>query len=764
MRKLGHFFFLAGALLVLLPFLPLLLDPERAILYRDISNIQIPYKATWMAAVMELGRIPHWDSLHVGGFPFLVDLNYGPLYPLNWLLFPLSFGSSLARGLSYLIIIHHLLIYTGCYLLFRDLKVRPALAVAGGLAAAWAGASMSSDNLLHHICSQASVGFFFYFWRRSLRRQIFSPYHFAASAALAWPVYSGDPQYTYFMALGGALMLFLYRNFLTGLFRFGALGVLSVLVSGPQLFSTGASLLSKGRLLDALTDLDRLSWSLHPWRLFETFFPLPFGRNPAEFWASDLMFGISPIPFLFSIYAGSVIVTLALLHLSLRRPFRNSGAKELRRMATLFLFSLLILLTLGIASPIPVYQFALDYLPIWKSFRYPERIGYWISFVIILYAILGGEKILRLQWQPKLRYLAFPIGIVSCSGLVLGLWIFSRGQSTEPIFRSLAFFSLVVALLWKFPNAGTRLASIGLVILVVLDMAPVAKNLVWGHPLSFTDSNNFRWATKILDDRKNLVPGQANRFFSLVEKPLFMPGSDPGSFDNLPYYAWAGMMFNTPSYWGIPLVRGHSSLIPQRPVLSITGISAPMVSRVLNLHSARYLLRLDGDVPVASVNQDALPLVFAPRMTEIMESEESLLKRLKSADWTPATTALIENNLNSEPLSFELKSYVARWDQMTIKALSPAKSPAGWLVVNHAYDKQWRAQLNDQDLTTARANGWALAVHLPPLEAGTEFELQLQFTDHWFRAGLFALTIWILLFTFFSCLRIKIGARMIRRG
>jgi len=764
MRKLGHYFFLAGALLVLLPFLPLLLDPERAILYRDISNIQIPYKATWMAAITELGRIPHWDPLHVGGFPFIVDLNYGPLYPLNWLLFPLSFGSSAARALSYLIIIHHLLIYTGCYLLFRDLKVRPVLAVAGGLAAAWAGASMSSDNLLHHICSQASVGFFFYFWRKSLRRPILSPYHFAASVALAWPVYSGDPQYTYFMALGGALMLFLYRNFTAGILRFGALGILSVLVSGPQLFSTGASLLSKGRLLDVLTDLDRLSWSLHPWRLFETFFPLPFGRNPAEFWATDLLFGLSPVPFLFSLYAGSVVVTLALLHLSLRRPLKNRGPKELRRAASLVLFVLLILLTLGIASPIPVYQFALDALPIWKSFRYPERIGYWVSFVILLYATLGSEKILRLHWRPKLRELALPVSLAACSGLALGLWILSRGQSIEPIVRSLTFFSLVVALLWKGSAASARIVSFGIVALIIVDMAPVAKNLVWSHPLSFAKSNNFNWVTKILEDREKLAMGQANRFFSLVDKPIFMPGSDPRSFDNLPYYAWAGMMFNTPSYWGIPLVRGHSSLIPQRPVLSITGLSSTMVSRVLNLHSARYLLRLDGDVPVASVNQDALPLVFAPQNTEIMENEESLVTHLKSADWNPATTALIESNSKSGPLSFELKSYVSRWDEMTIKAIAPTKSSAGWLVINHAYEKQWRAQLHDQNLATARANGWALAVHLPAFEAGTEFELKLQFTDRWYRAGLIALAAWILLFAFFSRFRKETSTRMIRRG
>ncbi len=155
----------------------------RAFLFRDLSNIMLPYKATWAMAVRELGRIPHWDPLHVGGFRFVADLNYGPLYPLNFLFLFASGATSTAHALSAFITIHHALIFAGFFLFFRERRLRPSVCLLGAVLVAWCGPAVSSDNLLHHLCAQASVGFFLFFWTRALKGSRAAI--FGASAALA---------------------------------------------------------------------------------------------------------------------------------------------------------------------------------------------------------------------------------------------------------------------------------------------------------------------------------------------------------------------------------------------------------------------------------------------------------------------------------------------------------------------------------------------------------------------------------------------------
>lgn len=757
MKNRNTIIFWAGALLVFLPFLPLLLNSEQALLFRDLSNIQIPYKASWMAAVSELGRIPHWDPMHIAGYPFIADLNYGPLYPLNWLLFPLSAGGGgAARALSLLIVLHHLFIYVGSFLLLRDLRARPLLAMMGGLAAAWAGASMSSDVLLHHICGQAAVPFFFYFWRRSWRRRIFSPYLFGASAALAWPLYGGDPQYLYLLAVIGVFWAFLRRGELSQkIFRVGALGILTILASAPQLFSTAAFLVKNGRMLDSIWDIDRLTWSLHPWRLLETSIPLFFGTNPETFWATELLFGSSRQPFLFSIYAGAVIVALAILHLFLRPPLQQKSRQELRRLAWLSFFVIGILLTLGIASPIPIYEWAMKIAPLWRSFRYPERLGYWLSFAILLCGIVGAEKIFRLPKIIPRRIFMPAIIYLLGSTAALSTWILLRGHTLSMVPISLAAALAALAILWGKNQLGQEKATALLLAILVLEMAPVANKLVWAGPLALTNSSSFPWAEKILLDLRNRKAGEADRFFSLMEEP----DSKTPTLVQYLGFPWAGMQFNAPTYWNIPLVRGHSSLMPKRPLDSITSISTAMVKRALNLQSTRYFLQMGETAPNPTVNLEALPLVFAPERVEAL-AKEAALSRLRDPTWNPAHSALVESNDAGSRLYLKVLEMKKNWDKFLILGQTVQDSAPGWVIVNEAYDSQWEATLEGKRLEIARANGWALAVRLPSRPAGSNFELQLNFTDWGYRFGLFALLAWLFLLAsaFIS------QKRMIQRG
>ena len=119
-----------------------------------------------------------------GGIPFLADPSYGPLYPLN-LFFLLFRPENSPRALRYFIVLHHVLLYVGGFLLARELRARPSLCALGGLLFAWCGFAMSGDNLVHILGSQAAMPFFFLLWRRALRRGRAGPEIALAALALA---------------------------------------------------------------------------------------------------------------------------------------------------------------------------------------------------------------------------------------------------------------------------------------------------------------------------------------------------------------------------------------------------------------------------------------------------------------------------------------------------------------------------------------------------------------------------------------------------
>ena len=129
-KRAGKRWFGAGALAVSLPYLPLLFQSDQALLFRDLSAVQIPMRALWVRAVSELGRIPHWDPFHWAGAPYLSDPTQSPLYPLNALLLPFG-AQGVARAIPFFVLLHHLALYVGAYLLLQRLRCRAAIARSG---------------------------------------------------------------------------------------------------------------------------------------------------------------------------------------------------------------------------------------------------------------------------------------------------------------------------------------------------------------------------------------------------------------------------------------------------------------------------------------------------------------------------------------------------------------------------------------------------------------------------------------------------------
>lgn len=731
-----------------LPYLPVLLDSRLALLYRDLSNVWIPFKITWAKAFLELGRIPHWDPLHEAGTRFIANLNYGPLYPLNWLFLALLAATTPARAFTFFVFFHHVLLYAGTFGLLRDFRLRAPLCLAGALAAAWAGNAVSADNLVHMLGAQAALPFLFWFWRRALRKERarwWSPELFLASAALAWPVYSGDPQSSYLAAPLLVLVAALSRSRLK-IRLCVSLFCLSALAAAPQLFSTLHYLWHSTRMQELVSEQVRFGWSLHPWRALELLFPLAFGSHPREFWAGSLLGG-AQAPFVFSLYVGAAPLFFAFWQLGLAAGFRHCRAR-LRAGQMLAIFLGFLFLSMGENSPIPLFQLFARWLPFWDGFRYPERLGIWLSWCVLLYGFLGAEKALRLRHA---RFFWAPLFLLALPGAAFSSWLLVQGASLAPVVRTLALAALLSLGWWRARTASRR--AYFLLALVLADTAPIANQLVWAQPAELADLSSYPWARKILsryaEEAGLREKGEAHRFISAAESaPVMSKLPDAGSgLDQFAYSAWAGMKFNTPSSALLPLARGHTSLSEERPVLSLTRAGPEFAQRALDLLNVRYLLDA-GDPPQPVLRASALPQVLFPDRVEEARSAQELAEKLKAARWDIHHVALVESTLagGAQPAQMELLSLRRDWDQIRVRVRAREQSNSQWLLLGEGYDPLWHASAGKSSLPLARANGWALAALLPSMAAGEELEVFFTFHDDFFVLGLGGLLLWILAF------------------
>lgn len=736
------------------PYARVLLSSSQALLYRDLSALFIPNKFIWMTAVQEIGRIPHWDPMRFAGFPNFVDPGCGPLYPLNWLLFLFGPPSEIVRSLTYWIVLHHILIYCGFYFLFRDMRVRPWLSLSGALTLAWAGPAVSSDNLLHQICSQAAVGFFFLFWRRTLRKPRIGFDLFASSLALGWPIYGGDPQYSYVLGvLGGLYALVFYAPLQRKFRKLILLVVLAGMVSAPQLLPTLHQLATVGRTLDTMQDDNRLAWSLAPLRLFEFSFPLPFGSAQSSKGISldGIALDAPPVPFIFSMYIGVLATAFAIFHLGLILPrLRRRSRNNLKDALALSFFLFVVLACMGRYAPIPVYGMLVKVAPFWHVFRYPERLGYWVCFLLVAFAFRGAEKFVRLQ-ERKCSISVWPAGLVMVLiSLGFGALLFLHHSSLVS-----AAHTLLLGLTWAMAMSWRRFQrfrGIVLVLFLLADMVPMARLLVRDAPKSQSEPNGYPWAMKILDDqnqrRASLEAGAPHRFFSFVVPSQLGAGTSfPVGVESLSNLIWTGMLFDAPTVWRIPLVSGYAALDPNRPILSLAGNSGEFVRRALNLTSTRYFLTVEKGVPKASVNLEALPQVTFPETGQLISDSAALVAKLKDPSWDYRHAVLVESTVKIPPArgAISLVGLHRAWDEIILRVRAEEASPVRWLLLNEAFDSQWTVRGERGQLPLVRANGWAMAALLPKMRAGTEVKFYFSYRDAWYEAGRVILLIWILL-------------------
>jgi hypothetical protein len=319
-------------------------------------------------------RLPLWNPYSGAGMPFFADAIHGVLHPVS----VLTAWLNTSRSVDLLIAGHVVCAGVGAWLLARDLGCSGAGAVLAGVAYASSGYVLSVAGNLVFLAGAGSLPLCVAGLRRFANEPRGSSLALgvAGVAALA---FSGDAQA---LMLAGVLAFALAWE--AGSWRGGlravAAGGAGLLVAGVQLLPSAVHMPRTVRA-EALWSASA-EWSLEGWRVPELVLPgLMGGEDPyfdPVFKALVQAGGVAdvghPFPFVPSIFVGLLPLTLALV-----------GARAGRRGKLLGALALL-LLWIALGNRLGAGT-ALGWVPVWKAFRYAEKL---VGPLTLLLAILSG--------------------------------------------------------------------------------------------------------------------------------------------------------------------------------------------------------------------------------------------------------------------------------------------------------------------------------------------------------------------------------------
>jgi hypothetical protein len=394
---------LAIALLLLLPtlFFGDVLLGSGNFYMRDLTRYYYPTKQIYREIALG-GELPLWNRYFHGGQPIAANPEHEIFYPITWLILLPNYD----LGYRLHILVHIYLGLLGMYALLRSMKLRPEGAFFGALSFGLGGIYLSYINLLPILFCAAWLPLTCLFVRRFLLHPNLRD--FALSALmLGMQFLVAEP--TTVMQTGLLIGMYgLYRGWhgndgaLVSIIRRASrmLGNTAwiALISAFG-FAVGAAQMLAA--LDHVGDSARSrafeftlvkAWSM-PWAKFaELIYPNVLGHISVDrvmwYWGGGVYPGMGS-PFLFSIYCGLAVITLAVAGIFSKR--RGSGFVVL-----FVVFSSVI----ALGAQTPLLKLLYD-AGIATSIRYPEKFILIAVFALIVFAaktldaVIDGDESLR---------------------------------------------------------------------------------------------------------------------------------------------------------------------------------------------------------------------------------------------------------------------------------------------------------------------------------------------------------------------------------
>lgn len=740
-EKYTLFLFAGLAILVAIavPLYPIL-GGKFILLYRDIGTLILEYKMVWRESVLSFGELPLWNRWVLGGAPYLSDPAIGTYSPLN-LLFLLYPARLLPQALSGYILLQLLLTIFFSYLLFRSLRVAKPWSLLLALSFGAGGGTFSyiynPDYLGSHLFGLAFLLCLYRFCRAGELRWLF-----LASLSLALSAYSADPQTAYIFGVFFAPVLIAVYHQGNGWQKirdYFYLPTLAFLAYAPQLLP------ALGQLAGTVRDPrmgpmpDFQSWSFHPLRLLEWVAALPFGTDIYEKSALlPYLNGPDPAPFIASTYAGIIFLPLLLAlfpAVKKNRPLR----------AWLMLGVLFLLLSFGSFSFIPFNAGLAKILPLWNSFRYPERMMIFsqLSFTLAIAAGLAEED--EKIWSRVFFLLPFSL----LGGSLLIFWGNPAGKSGA-IFSVLLGSSLLLTLAMARRRPALAPLWTGAILLFSsFDLCLATARLVFPVP-SVVARPEFSPFSRYLRQQTETLPV---RFFMANETQMNWEKSGRFGY-GLENQAKASVLqslalrLNLPGYFHQSSPLGFATVMNPRHQQLWDQLGMPLT---LALKGTKYLgLEKDGAFSI-SVLREYLPYLSVPDEVWYSPADPVTLRLLRSPGWVKRL--LVQSGTETLP-SFAPQTQKTR-AEFTIErhsysglsvqiSLPESRTQATWLQWNETYSRNWNARLDGKEIPIHIGNYWATAIALPPLAAGNH-QLQLQYEDPLIPLGRVGFGFWLLL-------------------
>ena len=371
-----------------------------------------------LADALHAGRIPEWNDLIGFGTQFAASSANGVSYPPLWLvaLLPLPFSMDLV------IVLHVLFAGIGTALLARRLGANAlGTALAGGaFMACGYVASIAPNKIFTGTAWLPWVA-----WAADRVTQSTGARERVRDAAVLAAVVgaqflAGDPASS---ITSGLVALIVACSRSPG--RIRSLGWLAGAYAAALLLAAAGVLpglaLLPHTVRGTLTVSEATTWSLHPWRLFELFWPHFLGNaldpayNLAELVANSGAGELEP-SWSLSLYLGAPILALAILAV----PARIRGARGLW-------LGIGTLVVLALGATTPLYSVFRAVFPPERITRYPEK---HVVGAICLLCVLAGAAVPRLSDRYRAARWTFAAA-VACIALPLTIVALLRGWLIE---------------------------------------------------------------------------------------------------------------------------------------------------------------------------------------------------------------------------------------------------------------------------------------------------------------------------------------------
>jgi hypothetical protein len=367
----------ASAVGLLLAFAPAVAG-LRTLAHRDTDLLYAPVR-TLVVEELRSGHLPLWNPYEGTGKPLFAEGIHSVLHPVS-----LVAAVVAPRSIDFLLLAYLLAATLGAYLLARTLGASPPASASAGLAYSLGGFSASMTGNVVFLAGLSSLPFLLAAARRAGEGWRWGTVATACATACAF--LSGDAQ----VALVGILLGLLLAadaapdRPLLGARRALPALALGTLVASVQIAATRALIATSSRSLE-LTDLEKARWSLDPGRLVEWIVPgIVFG--PARRGPTNGLIRLDEVGFAESVYLGvPLLIAAGLGAVALRAAAR-------RRTALLLTAASSALLWLALGHHLGARQ-ALDWLPVWKSFRYSEKLMAPLSLALCALAALGLDAL-----------------------------------------------------------------------------------------------------------------------------------------------------------------------------------------------------------------------------------------------------------------------------------------------------------------------------------------------------------------------------------